>query len=137
MPQPHRRGNEKVTTIRFRRESTVADVIAGLREAVRRTDLILVTLVGDGNSVYPFRDRSPTETASSWRAELFWRDGDSGRGHLEFFLRRAELFLDCRDGVHVEARTHHRGSPRTRPRPRAAYGLDGAFGRIGDEGAEL
>lgn len=136
MPQAHALRNERITAIRFRTESTVDHVTARLLEAVRRTDLFLLTVTGDGNRVYPFEARNPTQSASSWCAELFWCEGASDMGsHLEVFRRRAELFLDCRDGVHVVPKGRRRRASRRHPRSRGAYGLDGAFGSVLDEPA--
>ena len=133
-------GNERITTIRFRMESTVDHVTARLLEAARQTDLSLFSVVGDGNSVYPPEERTLTEarnparSASSWRAELFWRDGASDMGrNLELFRCRAERFLDCRNGIQVEPKGPRRNVSRRRTRNRRGYGLDGAFRSVLDE----
>jgi len=129
MPHPRQLARERITTIRFRIEATVDHVTTSLLEAVGPTDLFLLTVVGDGNDVYPSEPRSPTGIASSWRVELFWRDDASDMvRHLESFLGRAALFLDCPDGIRVVAEGTRRNRPPRRQRNRAAYGLDGGFG---------
>ncbi len=101
--QPRRAQSERFITIRFRMRSTSDAVVARLLEAVRRTDLSLVTVSGDGHRVYPFGPKSPARSASLWRAELLWRvDLHKPGWHLELFLYRAELFLDCPDGVRLQ-----------------------------------
>ena len=95
--------SEPPIAIRFRMRSTSDAVVARLLEAVRRTDLCLVTVSGDGHRVYPFGGQCPARSASSWRAELVWRAAAQNPGwHLEVFIHRAELFLDCTDGVRLE-----------------------------------
>ena len=134
----HKIGDERITDVRFRTESTADQVIARLLEAVRRTDLFLLTVFGDGHRVYPFGRGNSARAASLWCAELFWRAGASDMGwHFEVFLCRAEIFLDCPDGFHVQPTVPRRGSSKRRPRKRGAYGLDGAFGASSTSPSEL
>lgn len=130
MPRSTRLRDARITTVRFKREATADHVVARLLEAVRRTDLSLLSLDGDGICVYPFETHGPIQSATSWSADLLWRDGASDvGGHLEAFVSRANLLLDCRDGVHVESTApRRRSSSEKRIRRRGAYGLDGAFG---------
>jgi hypothetical protein len=127
---PQSRSLDRITTIRFQVEATVDHVIARLFESVKRTDLSLLSLAADGERVYPLVARSPTTSASSWRADLLWREAPLDvNGHMEIFLHRAELFLDLLPpGVHVvDPAAPRRRSGRTRRRERGAYGLDGSF----------
>ena len=103
MSMPESRHHEarsvQIIAVRFRIETSVEEVVARLREAVRPIDVCLLKVFGDENQVYPFEGRNPARTASSWRAELYW--GASAR--LEDFLNRADPFLDCPGGVRLEA----------------------------------
>ena len=95
----HERRSEQVIAVRFRMKASSDEVVAHLLEAVRGTDLSLLMVFGDGDPVYPHEVRS----ASSWRAELFWRSRAINAGwHLEAFLARAEFFLGLRDRVQLE-----------------------------------
>ena len=89
----------QIIAVRFRMTASVEEVVARLLEAVRRTDLFLLKVFGDGNRLYPFAGRNPARTASSWRAELSW---SSPAVDLEVFLWRAELFLELPGGVRLE-----------------------------------
>jgi len=93
--QLHTAQSEGTVEIHFRVEATADEVIARLLEAVRRTDLSLLTVVGDELRVYPFEGRNETRLASEWYAELLWRGADTSDlgWHWEVFVRRAELFL--------------------------------------------
>lgn len=122
MPRAQTLGNDRITTIRFRTESTGDHVTARLLEAVRRTGLSLLSLDGDGRRAYPFSREDPTQSASSWCAELFWRESARDLDlHLEVFRCRAERFLDCHDGIHVESRGPHRRASRRRVRNGEAF----------------
>ena len=94
---------EQAIAIRFRMKGSSDEVVARILDSVRQTDLSLLKVVGDGRQVYPSEDRNPSRSASSWRAELFWRSRalNSG-GHLEAFLARAEFFLEVPGGVALE-----------------------------------
>ena len=74
MPEPrhHEARGVRLVAVCFRNETSVEEVVARLLEAVRRTDLFLLKVYGDGNRLYPFAGRNPAQTASSWRAELSW-----------------------------------------------------------------
>ena len=93
----------QLVAVCFRKETSVEEVVTRLLKAIRRTDLFLLKVFGDGNRLYPFAGRNPTRTASSWRVELFLRSGvlNSGR-HLERFLARAKFFLELPGGVGLE-----------------------------------
>ena len=94
---------EEIISVRFHMKDSTDEVVARLLQAVRRTELSLLKVFGDGDLVYPFRDRDPARRASSWRAELVWRSTIFNQGwHLEAFLMRAELFLDLPGGVRLE-----------------------------------
>lgn len=98
----HTAQDEGTITIRFGTPATADEVIARLLEAIRRTDLCLLSVFGDGDRFYPFEGRDPAR-ASSWRAELCWCANAANPGwHLQIFVRRAERFLDCPDGVRLE-----------------------------------
>ena len=101
MPEPrhHEARGDRLVAVCFRKETSVEEVVARLLEAVRRTDLFLLRVFGDGNRLYPFAGRNPARTASSWRADLSW---SSPAVDLEVFLWRAELFLDLAGGVRLE-----------------------------------
>ena len=87
--------DDRIIAIGFRVEASADEVVARLFESVRRTDISLLQVFGDGDRVYPFEGRNPARSASSWRAELFCVSPASKAGlHLEVFLARAELFLD-------------------------------------------
>ena len=101
MPEPRHpeaRGVQRVA-VRFRKKTSVEEVVARLLDAVRETDLFLLEVSGDGNRLYPFAGRNPGRTASSWRAALSW---SSPAINLEVFLKRAELFLELPGGVRLE-----------------------------------
>ena len=95
----HQARGVQIVAVRFRKKASVGEVVARLLEAVRRTDLFLLEVFGDGNRLYPFTGRNPDRTASSWRAELFW---SSPAVNLEVFVTRAELFLELPGGVRLE-----------------------------------
>lgn len=98
----HETSDPQIVAVRFRMKASADEVVARLLEAVRRTDLSLLHVVGDGSRVYPFGGRSPAQNASSWRAELLWRSASFRPGwQLEVFLRRAELFLELPGGVRL------------------------------------
>ena len=101
MPEPrnHETRGVQLVAVCFRKETSVEEVVARLLEAIRRTDLFLLKVLGDGNRLYPFAGRNPTRTASSWRAEFSW---NSPPVDLEVFLARAELFLELPGGVRLE-----------------------------------
>ena len=128
MPRSDKFSADRITRIRFQVDASVDHVTARLLESVRRTDLSLLTVTGDDHGVYPFGARNAIQAASSWRAELLWREGATDDWHLEVFLRRADLFLDCPDGVQVESTVPRRKASSRKARNRGAYGLDGAFG---------
>ena len=94
---------EQIIAIRFRMKALADEVVAHLLDSVRQTDLLLLKVFGDGDRVYPFEGRNPARSASSWRAELFWRSRAMNSGwHLEAFLKRAKFFLELRDRVQLE-----------------------------------
>ena len=102
--------SEDIIAVRFRMEATADEVVARLLESVRRTDLSLVTVYGDGQRVYPFAARDATLAASSWRAELLWGSAAIKPGwQLEVFLRRAETFLELPGGLRLELGGGRRG----------------------------
>jgi len=122
---------ERITTIRFQMAASVDHVTVGLLEAVRRTGLSLLAVTGDDTSVYPHGAVNAMQAASSWRAELLWPADASDQGwHLEVFLCRAEVFLDCPDGVHVAAGAPRRKTSPKKARNRGTYGLDAGFGDL-------
>jgi len=94
-----------IIAVRFRMKASADEVVAHLLEAVRGTEFTLPKVFDDGDRVYPFegRDLAWSESASSWRAELFWHSPTlmSGGG-LEIFLKRAKYFLDLPDRVRLE-----------------------------------
>ena len=94
---------EEIIAVRFQMKESLEAVVDRLLEAVRRTDLSLHKVFGDGDLVYPVQGRDPSPSASSWRAELVWRTPTLNQGwHLEAFLMRAELYLDLPGGVLLE-----------------------------------
>ena len=97
------RYHEQIIAVRFRMKASADEVVVHLLEAVRGTGFSLLKVFGDGDRVYPFGDRNPARSASSWRAELFWDSPMlmSGR-RLEVFLKRAEVFLELPGGVGLE-----------------------------------
>ena len=99
----HEARGEQFIAIRFRMKASADEVVARLLDSVRQTDLSLLTVFGDGDLVYPLEGRNPARSASSWRAELFWRSRALNSGwHLEVFLKRAEFFLEVPGGVGLE-----------------------------------
>ena len=94
----HEAHSAQIVAVRFRMTASVEEVVARLLEAVRRTDLFLLRVFGDGNRFYPFAGRNAARTASSWRAELSCSPAVS----LEVFMARAELFLELPGGVRLE-----------------------------------
>ena len=98
-PRHHQARGVQIVAVRFRKKTSVEEVVARLLEAVRRTDLFLLKVFGDGNRLYPFAGRNPARTASSWRAELSW---SSAAVDLEVFLKRAELFLELPGRLRLE-----------------------------------
>lgn len=99
----HEAPRDHIVAIRFRIRASADEVVACLREAVRRTDLSLLRVFGDGDCVYPFAGRNPARTASSWRAEVAWCSPAVNPGwYLEVFVARAELFLELPGGVRLE-----------------------------------
>ena len=100
MPEPRhdKARGVQIVAVRFRKKASVDEVVAHLLEAVRRTDLFLLKVFGDGNRLYPFAGQNPARTASSWRAELSCAPGVN----LEVFMARAELFLELPRGVRLE-----------------------------------
>ena len=111
-PRGYEARGEQIVGVRFRTRASADEVVARLLEAVRRTDLFLLNVVGDGDRVYPFEGRNPARSASSWRAELFWRSPAKPAWQLEVFLRRAGLLLDLPDGVRLELRGGQRNPRR-------------------------
>ena len=101
MPEPrhHKARGVQIVAVRFRKKASVDEVVARLLEAVRRTDLFLLKVFGDGNRLYPFAGRNRYRTASSWRAELAW---GCPAVDLEVFMARAELCLELPSGVRLE-----------------------------------
>ena len=98
----HGARDEQIIAIRFRMKASADDVVAGLLDAVRGTDLSLLQVFGDGDCV---EGRNSAWSASSWRAELFWHAPTLMSGlRLEVFLKRAEIFLDLPGGVRLELR---------------------------------
>ena len=94
---------EQIVAIRFRTNASADEVVARLLESVRRTDLSLFKVFGDGVRVYPFGARNPGWSASSWRAELLWCSPAIKPGwHMEVFLKRAELFLELPGEIRLE-----------------------------------
>lgn len=121
---------DRITTIRFRVDATVDQVVARLLESVRRTEISVLTLEADGQTVYPLGSKSAPASASSWRADMLWTDAPLDVAlHLEVFLKRAELFLDpFPPGIHVvDATVPGQGQGERRRRGGGAYGLDGSF----------
>ena len=105
----HEERSEQVIAVRFRMKASVAEVVARLLDSVRQTDLSLLKVFGDGDCVYPVEGRNPVRSASSWRAELFWRSHAFNAGwHLEAFLARADFFLEVPGGVGLELGGGHR-----------------------------
>ena len=105
MPKSGRDENrgKQLVAIRFRMKASADEVVARLFESVRRTELSLLRVRGDGVRAYPFGGRNPAWSASSWRAELSWRSPVSKPWlHLEVFLARAELFLELPGKVRLE-----------------------------------
>ena len=99
----HEARAEQIIGVRFRLKASADEVIPRLLDAVRRTDLSLLKVRGDGVRVYPVGGRNPAWSASSWRAELFWHSPALRlEWHLEDFLVRAELWLDSPGGVRLE-----------------------------------
>ncbi len=99
----HEARSEEVIAVRFKKEASSDEVVACIRDSVRETELSLLKVFGDGNSLYPFAGRNPARTASSWRVELFLRSGVLNPGrHLERFLARAKFFLELPGGVGLE-----------------------------------
>ena len=95
----HKVRSEQIIAVRFRMKASSDEVVAHLLEAVRGTDLSLLTVFGDGDPVYPHEVRS----AFSWRAELFWQSPTHRSGWiLEIFLKRAEIFLEVPGGVGLQ-----------------------------------
>ena len=101
----HKVRSEQVIAVRFRMKASADEVVAHLLEVVRGTNLSLLKVFGDGDRVYPFEgpDLAWSESASSWRAELFWHSHTlvSGGG-LELFLKRAKIFLETPGRVRLE-----------------------------------
>jgi hypothetical protein len=105
MPEPHyhEARSEQTIAVGFSMEASSDDVVAHLLEAVRGTDLTLFQVFGDGDRVYPFEGRNPAQSASSWRAELFWHSPTLMSGwRLDVFLKRAEIFLEVPGRVRLE-----------------------------------
>lgn len=98
-PRHHEARSVQIIAVRFRMAASADEVVTRLVEAVRPMDVCLLRVFGDENHVYPFEGRSAARAAWSWRAEFYW--GASAK--LEDFLSRAELFLDCSNGVWLEA----------------------------------
>ena len=99
----HEAPGEQIIAVRFRMKASADEVVARILDAVRETDLSLLKVFGDGDRVYPSRGRNPVRSASSWRAELFWRSRAVNSGaHLEVFLARVEFFLEAPGGVRLE-----------------------------------
>ncbi len=99
----HKAPYPQIIAVRFRMKAASDEVVAHLLASVRQTDLSLLQVFGDGDLVYPFEGRNPARSASSWRAELFWRSHALNSGwHLEAFLARAEFFLKVPGGVGLE-----------------------------------
>ena len=102
-PRPHEDPGEQIIAIRFRMKTSADEVVARLLQAVRGTDLSLLTIRGDGVRVYPFAGQNPARSASSWRAELCWQSRAIKPGwQLEVLLARAGLLLDLPGGVRLE-----------------------------------
>ena len=96
---------EKVFAVRFKVTASSEEVVARLLEAARGTELTLLKVFGDGDRVYPLEgpDLAWSESASSWRAELFWHSSSLMSGwRLEVFLKRAEIFLETPGRVRLE-----------------------------------
>ena len=107
MSMPESRYNptpgDQVIAVLFQMKAPADEVVARILDSVRQTDLSLLTVFGDGDRVYPSEGRNPVRSASSWRAELFWRSHALNSGwHLEAFLARAEFFLKVPGGVGLE-----------------------------------
>ena len=99
----HKASGEQIIAVRFRMKASSDEVVARILDSIRETDLSLLKVFGDGDRVYPFEGRNPARSASSWRAELFWRSHALNSGwHLEAFLARAEFFLKVPGGVGLE-----------------------------------
>jgi hypothetical protein len=99
----HTAPDEQIVAVRFRIKASSDEVVAHLLEAVRGTELTLLKVFGDGDRVYPFEDRNPARSASSWRAELFWHAPTLMSGwRLEVFLKRAKNFLELPGRVQLE-----------------------------------
>ena len=100
----HETRGARSIAVRFQMRASADEVAARLLESVRRTDLSLLKVFGDGECVYPFTGRDPARTASEWRAELSWNHPAIKPGwFLELFLARAELFLELPGGMRLEA----------------------------------
>ena len=121
----HKVRSDQVIAVRFRMKASSDEVVAHLLDSVRGTDLSLLKVFGDGDRMYPFEgpDLAWSLSASSWRAELFWRSPTLMSGwRLEVFLKRAEIFLETPGRVRLEIgggrrnpREAVRGVRRTRP----------------------
>ena len=76
LPEPryHEARGVQIVAVRFQRKTSVEEVVARLLETVRRTELTLLKVFGDGDRVYPFEGRhlAWSGSASSWRVELSW-----------------------------------------------------------------
>lgn len=117
-------GDESITTIRFRADSTAGRVTACLREAARQADLTLLALERDGKPVFPFETGNPARSPSSWLARLLRHEDASGRTwHLDALLRRVELSLDIQGGVRIERHTPRWSGSGRRPKSRSGSGL--------------
>ena len=101
----HKNPDEQIIAVRFRMKASSDEVVAHLLEAVRGTDLTLHKVFADGDRVYPFEgpDLAWSESASSWRAELFWHSPTlMSEWRLEVFMKRAEIFLELPRRVRLE-----------------------------------
>ena len=101
----HEARSGQVFAVRFRVKASSDEVVAHLLEAVRGTELTLLKVFGNGDRVYPFEgpDLAWSESASSWRAELFGHSHTVMSGwQLEVFLKRAEIFLETPGQVRLE-----------------------------------
>lgn len=99
----HKVSGVRTIAVRFQMNATADEVVARLLEAVQRTNLSLLKVFGDGNRLYPFDGQNPCRSASSWRAEFFWRSGTPMSGwRLAVFLKRAKDSLELPGPVRLE-----------------------------------
>ena len=99
----HEVQGDRVFAVRFGMKASSDEVVAHLLEATRGTDLTLLKVFGDGDCVYSVEGQNRARSASSWRAELFWRSPTLMSGwRREVFLKRAKNSLRLPGRVQLE-----------------------------------